>query len=255
MPIFDITSAENAMQSIVEFTGVPVINILAFLNKHIVHNGNSCNATALTGENFIHENGLDVAALDVSCLNICALHYTSNDDHNESLLVNGLGDLQYSLTNKTPLKNYLSEYDIEFDINNCTMTIGNTTYDINYSTEYDEPDSPIAGIARKIFYDNGLSCFLFVEDISRYLGHVHMRPEILYNIEQLCTKLDLSQNWAKRCKSYEVKFASHIDLFEDYSFRDDDRPFTIALLDHALCIAGEVSNGEDYAYLSVVNSS
>ena len=49
---------------------------------------------------------------------------------------------------------------------------------------------------------------------------------------------------------YEVKFASPITLFEDYSFKDDDKDLYEALLDKALLVAGDMSSGEVFGYIS-----
>ena len=73
--------------------------------------------------------------------------------------------------------------------------------------------------------------------------------EILYDIDRIDPKLQLSHKWKQQCIAYEVKFASPITLFEDYSFKDDDKSLCEALIDKALLVAGDMSCGEIFAYM------
>jgi len=203
---FDITNVDYALQSISNLTKIKADEIVAFISSHIIQTDIYVDGTALTGENFINEFQLSPYRFDADGIKICALHYTSNNDENLSILQSGLRDLQYSLTADTPLKAFLSEYGIIFDVEHRIMYIGTEQYDISYRNGSFDLKRPVTGIARKVYYDNALTCFLYVEDVSRYLGQVHIRPEILCNLDQLFPKLKLSQNWAKRCNRYEIKF-------------------------------------------------
>lgn len=108
---------------------------------------------------------------------LCAIHYTSNNDENQSIKEFGLRDLQFALSHNTPLNNFLNDFGIEFNIDNKSMTINGKEYNIEY-VDY-SADNPVTDIARKIYYDNQVSCFFNIEDINDYLGCVHLRPEIL----------------------------------------------------------------------------
>ena len=82
------------------------------------------------------------------------------------------------------------------------MAMGTKVFDISYHRGSFDLDNPLSSIARKVYYDNALSCFLNIEDITRYLGNVHIRPEILYDIDRMNSKLQLSHKWKQRCTAY-----------------------------------------------------
>lgn len=247
MLLYDITSVENAFDTIYHLTGVSIQNINQFISQSIITDEFCLDGTNLTGANFIDKFNISSDIHDT--LLICALHYTSNNDNSCAIKKYGLRDLKFSLTEDTPLKLFLADNGFNFDIINHTMYYNGRSYNIFYERQVSIVDNPLQGIARKIFYDNGLSCFLYLKDITRYLGNVHKRPEILYNIDQFAPKLNLSYKWMKQCKSYEIKFMTSFNQFEKYTFMDDDRSTLEALLDKALCVAGNMVCGEAFGYL------
>lgn len=111
-----------------------------------------------------------------------AIHYTSNNDQNASIRSSGLGDLQYSLSNDTPLKHFLTENGISIYPDRKVMYYKGEEYDITYVQN--DCTSPLTSIARKIYFDNQISCFFRIKDITRYLGRVDKRPEILFNLDE-----------------------------------------------------------------------
>jgi len=93
----------------------------------------------------------------------------------------------------------------------------------------------------------------YIEHITRYLGNVYIRPGILYDIDRMNTKLQLSHKWEQRCTAYEIKFASPITVFEEYSFKDEGKELYEALLDKALLVAGDMSSGEILSYMKPIS--
>lgn len=120
-------------------------------------------------------------------------------------------------------------------------------YDITY-TSYSS-HNPITHIARKVYYDNQLSCFFYIKNISRYLGQVHLRPEILHNIDELFPRLKLSQKWCQQSKSYEIKFYAPINDFATYSFCEEGQSVCLSMINEALEVASDMNMAEIFAYL------
>ena len=250
---YDITSASDAINTISLLTGVRKIDIQSFIAKNIISDGCFHDGTSMTGKNFNKEYGLSTASRHVDEICFCGVHYTSNDDENVAIQNFGLRDLQFSLSADTPLKRFLSEHDIHFNVEAKTMAIGTKIFDISYHRGSFDIDNPISYIARKVYYDNALSCFLYIEDITRYLGDVHVRPEVLCDIDRINSNLQLSHEWEQRCTAYEVKFASPLKLFEEYSFKEKNEDLYESLIEKALLVAGEMSNGEIFAYMKPVS--
>ena len=67
------------------------------------------------------------------------------------------------------------------------------------------------------------------------------------------TKLQLSHKCERRCTTYEVKLASPITVFEEYSFEDEGKDLHEALLDKALLVAGDMTSGEIFAYMKPIS--
>lgn len=73
---FDITTKENALKFLNEFTRVDIDCIKSFIAKHVIHTDICTDATSLTAKNFINENNIDVNKLQPENVFLCAIHYT-----------------------------------------------------------------------------------------------------------------------------------------------------------------------------------
>ncbi len=247
MIYFDISSKENALKFLSSFTGINQTDILDFVDDNIIKTDIFTDSTKVNAENFCNRFNLDERNLNVDNILLCAIHYTTNDDENKSIKDYGLRDLQYALSHDTPLRKFLKEHDVGFDIKEKVMFINGKEYNIEYKNY--ELDDPITHIARKIYFDNQLSCFFNIEDIEEYLGNVHLRPEILYNIDELIGSHELSYEWCRRCKCYEIKFYGKLDDFAKYSFPNDNKTVQTNLIDMSLEVIADCVCGEIFAYL------
>lgn len=247
MIYFDISTKTSALKFLSDFSKVHENSILNFAKENIVQTGVCTDSTEVNAMNFCDEFGLHKSDLDTENVLLCAIHYTSNDDENKSIKDFGLRDLQYTLSHNTPLRNFLKEFNVEFDIENRCMCVNGKKYNIEYKNY--ELSDPVTHIARKIYYDNQLSCFFNIENIEDYLGNVHLRPEFLYNIDELLKSTNLSQEWYKRTKSYEIKFYGKITDFTSYSFPNDKKTIAENIIDMALSVIAECACGDIFAYL------
>lgn len=233
MIIFDITNKENSLNFLSEFTSIQREDILSFVKGNIIQTDICTDARNVTSDNFCNTFNINIENLDVNDVMLSAIHYTTNNDENQSIKEFGLRDLQFALSNDTPLNNFLNKYGISFDIEKKTMLANGNEYNIEYVNYC--ADNPVTHIARKVYYDNQVSCFFNIKDISDYLGYVHLRPEILFNIDELL-KTNLSQKWCELCKGYEIKFYGKVSDFTEYSFPNERRSIADNLIDMSLSV-------------------
>lgn len=248
---FDISSKDKAMQFLTEFTRFPQIEIEHFLERNTLIDSICVDTSNVTAEDLIQESGLNPSTLDAASIKALAIHYTSNNDKSTSIRNIGLGDLQYALNNDTPLRRFLDENGISIYADRKLMCYKGKEYDITY-TQYDST-SPLTGIARKIYFDNQISCFF---RITRYLGRVNRRPEILANLDNFLKGLNLSRKWAQQSQGYEIRYVAPLSEFELYTFYDnrectyyDNSKIALALIDLALSVVSEYDKDEIFAYM------
>lgn len=253
--IFDITTKESAMQTLCQFTGISANKIISFLEKntHINEYG-SVDTMDVSAEKLLFENNTSFGSLDVESLNLKVIHYTSNNDNCAAIQKLGLGDLQFALTEDTPLKRFLENNSIVIHPATYTLVYNGTQFDITYKTEgFDK--SATHKIAHKIYFDNQLNGFFKNSNIERYGARVNKRPEFLYNIDD-CFKLNLSYAWEKECTAYRVTYLAPVSDFALFTFYDtnrcedfDEQIVAERLIQKALGVVSLADYDEIFAYM------
>lgn len=133
-------------------------------------------------------------------------HVTTSSNRCESIYQNGILDLRRSYEcEESEIRRFLDEQGVFFDIENRKLIYRNEEFDITYgkcpysgSREY-----KCWSIGRKLYYDYTTCGFLSVCERSPYGGQVHLRPEILWDIDNLL-HLNLEEKWIQSHKAYEV---------------------------------------------------
>lgn len=155
-------------------------------------------------------------------LRLVISHVTTTIDDNKFLFENGLINLQNILTYDSPLKNFLINFNIHFDIKNKAIIYNNELFsidrnDYNGYVGCNNKDAYLKEIARKIYNDHQITAFLTMESDTRYLGDVHLRPEILLNLSRFVS-INLCQEWYKISKSQVIEFYTDVKNLEPCSF-------------------------------------
>ena len=108
MICFDITNKEKALMFLSNFTDVSMENITKFVADTTIQTDIYTDATKLTSDNYCNKFKIQPENIDIQNIMLCAIHYTSNNDKNQSIKEFGLRDLQFALSHNTPLNNFLN---------------------------------------------------------------------------------------------------------------------------------------------------
>lgn len=214
--IFDVTNCESSLKFLEKFLQIDSNKIYDFIKA---------NKEDYNIHDFIEINKIDINKLNLEEVQVVVLHVTSNNDNCEAIKKYGLLNLQQTLTMDTPLKKYLSNYNIEFDISNNIMWVKGEAHEVKYdrnSDEFDNCKKKLNDVARKIYFDYQINGFLSVQDYKGYGGRVHKRPEFLNNLKKIFKGGEvLESNWVECCKHYIIRFKVPIDQFAYYTFYSD----------------------------------
>ena len=197
--IYDIRTSENALSTLVNFTGI----VPPIWEKNIP-NRNRFQYDEDLVENIISKYGHFTA--DYETWFFIYFHITTSANKCVSFKKHGILDLKNSyLCPDSELRGFLDKKGILIDIDNHTLSYKGRIYDISYEkwppTDREAYASWLVG--RKFYFDYTTCGFLSVWDKSPYGGYIHLRPEILSDIDNLLG-LTLSQEWQITHKPYEI---------------------------------------------------
>lgn len=133
-------------------------------------------------------------------------HITTSSKGCEAIRKDGILDLQNAYKNMdSELGVFLEERGIIIDIERQLLLYGGREYDISYGKRPRQGTEEYNcwSIGYKFYYDYTVCGFLSVEERSPYGGRVHLRPEILLDIDNLL-ELGLSYEWEQEHEAYEV---------------------------------------------------
>ena len=216
--LFDITNYNSAICFLEEYLNVEKNRIERYISQN--NSGYDVNT-------FLEGLDINLREYDINNMEAVVLQVTTNPDNNGSIKRYGLLNLQQTLSLDTPLKRYLQQGGIRFDISNNIMWVQDKKIDIKYSIrdfEDKSKEEKINNIAHKIYYDYQINGFLFSKNPVDYGGGVEKRPEILYNIQQLCKSSEVEAPWIKNIRTYIVEFKVPIEqlaYFTFYNTKDD----------------------------------
>ena len=143
------------------------------------------------------------------------MHITTSANGCTEIKDKGIYDLEWVLKHDTELSRFLADNHISFDIQNKKMYVYNIAFDISNDSK---------NVGFKIFKDKDIcGCFQINKDIP-YGGYVHLRPEILFNIDNYIPQKNLCQKWCETHIPYIIKFRvpySNMDIALMMSVKND----------------------------------
>lgn len=126
--IFDITTKDATYKTIHTMLDINKDAISSFIDSKLKKDGVIVDFSEGTGENLISSLDIDISTIDLRDIELVSIHYTSNTDNNAFLLKHGIRDLKHVLEYDSPLKEFLKENNITFDISNNSMKIDGIDY-------------------------------------------------------------------------------------------------------------------------------
>lgn len=214
--LFDITSYEQSLKFLTDYLTVEPKRVIAYVEES--------NKDDYDVDDFIETFKISLDELEIENIDAAVFHVTSNNDNCNSIKMTGLLNLQQALTMNTPLKKYLRNFRIEFDVSNKIMWVKGKQFDITYNSSSwpsNEREERLENVARKVYFDHQINGFFCIQDFRGYGGEVHKRPEILFNLQELFQANILVERWENSCKPYVVKYRAPLDYFTYYTFYDE----------------------------------
>jgi hypothetical protein len=212
---FDLRTVVGAKKFLFDWLGIDDISVMNYLK---------CNNQGIDVDDFCEQLGVSLNEYEVNNITYVASHVTTCIDDLGSIKEYGLMDLTSVLTLPTPLKQFLRSYGIEFDVKNGIMKVEDKSYDVSYNKDsqngFIDRESLIGrlkAIGHKLYFDNQISSFFTMEGDKEYGGYVHLRPEFLFNVSNVCEK-DLEHDWISRSKAYVLEYEEEFENFEWFTF-------------------------------------
>ena len=198
--VYDIRTSENALSTLVNFTGVaPPIWESCMSQRGDYYYEEEFVEAVIKKYGYFPKNYEDWIFI--------YFHITTSSNGCASIKRHGILDLPNSyLCEDSELRRFLERKGIVIDIDNCKLSYKDQMFDISYQSHtprYGTTSYACWAVGRKFYYDYTTCGFLSVWEKSSYGGCVHYRPEILNDIDTLLG-LTLSQEWHLQHKAYEV---------------------------------------------------
>jgi hypothetical protein len=218
--IYDITSKENALETLQNLTG--------FKKEYWEHYSYECQVMRKDIDKALNDVltrfNLDTN-FNLNDIKFTCLHITTSNNGCNDIIKFGLMDLKNTYSKQdTELRRFLDMNNIYIDLVNETIEVAGKKESIHYestlSFNMNDRERILWSIGRKFYYDFCVCGFLSIDSESPYGGYVHLRPEIIMNISKICN-MDLERIWKDKHKCYIVKFrVSYIQLVNVFS--EDD---------------------------------
>ena len=202
--LYDMTDAENAIESLSKFLNIGKIELFSFISIRADQDIIDYNKTY---EELILEFDIDINELSIDNIEIKSIHVTTGDDNGYSIREKGLLNLQQSLKQNTPLRKFLLKRDIRIDVeSNLIYFKDNKLVIVNDTSDYRGNKNYVY---KKLYKDYGINGFIYNNEPLKYEGNVANRPEFIYNISKMLKCSNLEKEWErenKQCYTVEYKY-------------------------------------------------
>ena len=203
--LFDIRNEQKAAESLERLTGVKEDTWLDERYRNI--NRIDYSYADKDIERIVEDNnGYFPRLKDIQ---LVITHITTSSNECASIKTNGLIDLKESYNLPTSdLRLFLEDNEIEIILEDNLLRYKDREYDISFGkcpSDYESEQCSSWKVGRKFYYDFTICGFISINSRDVYGGMVHLRPEILFDIDNLL-KTDLQRKWTLTHESYEIVF-------------------------------------------------
>ncbi len=134
-------------------------------------------------------------------INFVLMHVTTSAEECNGIRKDGLHDLVWTYKHNTELRKFLDKYNVDIDIDNRKIVVNGNEYEMQNDI------NQAGGVGYKFFGDPYVCGCFQLKKSNAYGGHVHIRPEIIYNINQIIQGNNLEYAWMETHKPYIVKIS------------------------------------------------
>lgn len=197
--IYDIRTSEYAQQTLTNLTGVPISVWEQYLGRE-----HEYKYTDYLVEEVIKSYGYFPHSY--RDFEFIYFHVTTSANRCASFRSHGILDLRQSyLCQDSELRVFLEKHGIHIDLDERILVYHGQEFDISFGAcpRQDTEAYKRWSIGRKFYYDYTTCGFLSIWERSSYGGQVHLRPEVLMDIDDLLG-LNLSREWTSTHNSYKI---------------------------------------------------
>ena len=145
----------------------------------------------------------------LSNIEFVIVHITTSKNKCSTILEKGIVDLRKAYENTDgELRAFLEQKGVEIFINEKKLKYREKTYEIygdDCPNDSESEEYKAWSIGHRFYYDFTVCGFLSINKKDVYGGNIHLRPEILYDIDMLL-RTDFSNEWRDTHMAYEVVF-------------------------------------------------
>ena len=226
--VFDIRTSEKALESLTNITQVP-------LSKWEEARRNISKYEC--PEDFVEDTVLTNGYLPKNHRSFVFTfsHITTSANECSSYKKHGLLDLRQSyLCPDSELRVFLDQHNILINVDEKVLSYNGKKHDITYSRGFatNLSEDYRRQVAFRFFKDSGVCGYLSMDPRSTYPGDVHLRPEILKNIDGLLG-LSLSEEWKASRIPYEVTAIATGEKIEIFASEKSDKEIVVDFLTNA----------------------
>lgn len=190
--LFEPSSIASSISTLFELEEIEVKEYLDNIDFNGSYLDNECNK-------FISRFDLETKNINYDNAYLKVKHTTTTVDNLDSIREHGLKELGYVLTENTPIKRFLDDYNIKVDVANKKIIVNDLSYDI-FGFEEEYKNAPhqynlnIHNIYKKLYIDKGeIEAFskIDIDGIKRY-STIENYPEIFANLDTFLSHINKS---------------------------------------------------------------
>ncbi|WP_342530815.1 hypothetical protein AB9L15_00765 [Lysinibacillus fusiformis] len=209
--IFDMTDYNSNIKSLAEFLDLTEEEISNFVSE------------STDVMDFLEAFDIKDEKLLEKDIELVSLHSTASIDNCKSIKENGIINLQNAVTQKTPLNDYLTNKNIQINIDEKYILFNGEKLDISnvtpgYCLEYEEECRNT--VIHKFYGDFQINGFLSHRNVLTYGGNTRKRPEILFNLAEFLKDRKIESDWVKdeNNQHHIIKFKQPLNYYIYYTF-------------------------------------
>lgn len=251
--IYDLTSCENAIDSLSKLVHIESVDIKKFLWDHFqIDDLNNLK------EDFISKFNIDMNEVNIENLCLKSVQVTTNNDNCESIKRYGLLNTQEAIKKETYISQYLVNKGIKINFEEESIEYKGKKY---YKRERNSGDIQLC--FTKLFSQCHfpINAFIYSDNPLKYGENICEKPEIIRDLAKAFNN-DIEKDWIKNTKCFKIEFKASICDYQDDIFEGYERNIQVNkelaikewLIDISLNLINELmftcGHSDIYAYMN-----